>query len=83
MTAGPHMGCADVALQVARVGEDLVAVLTGETAELSVEHFVAEEVGPPGKALAAVLADVLVWLVAVALHHVLVQPRTNTKYSIS
>ena len=74
VAARPHVGRADVALQVAGVREDLVAVLAGEAAELAVHHLVAQEVGAPGEALAAVLAHVLVSLVPVALHHVLVQP---------
>jgi len=79
MAAGAHVGGADVALEVAGIREDLVAVLAREAAELAVEHLVAEEVGAPGEALAAVLAHVLVRLVPVALHHVLVQPDTEGK----
>jgi hypothetical protein len=41
VAAGAHVGGADVALEVAGVGEDLVAVLAGEAAELAVEHLVA------------------------------------------
>ena len=76
VAAGAHVRCADVSLQVAGIREDLVAVFAGKTAELAMEHLVAEKVGSPGKALATVLADVLVRLVSVALHHVLVQPKT-------
>ena len=74
---GAHVVGADVALQVRRVGEDLLAVLAGEAAELAVHRLVAEEVGPPRERLGAVVARVLVRLVAVALHHVLVQSALN------
>ena len=74
VAAGAHVVGADVALQVGGVGEDLVAVLAGEAAELAVHRLVAEQVGPPRERLGAVVARVLVRLVAVALHHVLVQP---------
>ena len=75
-----HVGGPDVALQVARVGEHLVAVLTGEPPELTVNHFVTEEVWSPGKAFIAMFTDILVSLVPVALYHVFVQAenRRNT-----
>ena len=65
---GPNMS-----LQIAGVGEHLVAVFTGESPKLSMYHLVAQEVGPPGEGLVAVVADILVGLVAVAVHHVTVQ----------
>ena len=40
---GPDVRGPDVALQVARVGEHLVAVLTREPPELPVNHFVTEQ----------------------------------------
>ena len=63
----------NVALQIAGVGEHLVAVFAGESPKLSMYHLVAQEVGPPGEGLVAVVADILVGLVAVAVHHVTVQ----------
>ena len=68
--AGADVVGADVPLEVAGVGEDLVAVLAGEAAELAVDHLVPQEVGTPGEGLVAVLALVLVRRVAVTLHHV-------------
>ena len=70
---GPNMRGPDVTLQVARVGEHLVAVLTREPPELSVNHFVTEQVWSPGKTFIAMFADILVSLVPVALYHVFVQ----------
>ena len=68
-----HVGGSDVALQVARVGEHLVAVLTREPSELTVDHFVTEQVWSPGKPFIAMFTDILVSLVPVALYHVFVQ----------
>ena len=78
VAAGANVRGPDVALKVARVREDLVAVLAGEPAELAVDHLVAQEVGPPGEPFAAVLAHVLVGIIAVVVHHVLVQPKYKT-----
>jgi hypothetical protein len=82
VAAGAHVGGADVALQIAWVCEDLVAVLAGEAAELAVDHLVPKEVGAPSEALVAVFAHVLVRLIAVALHHVLVQPEIRVPRGI-
>ena len=73
VASGPHMACANVPLQVARVGENLVAVLTGKSSKLSMDHFVPKKVGPPRKALIAMFTHIFLRLVSVALHHVLVQ----------
>lgn len=62
-----------MALQVARVGEHLVAVLTREPAELTVNHFVPEQVWSPGETFIAMFADIFVSLVPVTLYHVFVQ----------
>ena len=51
MAPGPDVVRPDVTLQVARIGEDLVAVLARESAILAVNHFVPEKVWPPGEAL--------------------------------
>lgn len=48
---GPDVVRPDVTLEVARIGEDLVAVLARESAILAVNHFVPEKVWPPGEAL--------------------------------
>ena len=73
VAAGAHVVGADVALQVRGVREDLLAVLAGEAPELAVHRLVAEEVGPPRERLGTVVTRVLIRLVAVVLHHVLVQ----------
>ena len=81
-----HVGGSDVALEVARVGEHLVAVLTREPSELAVNHFVTEQVWSPGKAFIAMFADILVSLVAVAVYHVFVQAankRNNVRTQFS
>ena len=62
-----------MALQVARVGEHLVAVLTREPAELTVNHFVPEQVWSPSETFIAMFADIFVSLVPVTLYHVFVQ----------
>ena len=67
------MACANVPLQVAWVRENLVAVLTGKSSKLSMDHFVPKKVGPPRKALIAMLTNIFLRLVSVAVHHVLVQ----------
>lgn len=79
VAAGADVVGADVALQVARVGEHLVAVLAGEAAVLAVVHLVAEQVGAPREGLAAVLALVLTVLVAVSLNHVVVKPEKGNQ----
>ena len=63
----------NVTLQVARIGEDLVAVLAWKSAVLAVNHFVSQKVWSPGEALGAVLALVLTAVVTVGLDHVIVQ----------
>ena len=73
VAARAHVAGADVSLQVARVGKHFLTVLAGEPPELAVDHLVAEQVGPPGEALGAVLADVFVGVVPVVLNHVFVQ----------
>ena len=40
VTAGPDVRGSDVPLQVARICEHLVTVLTGKPAELAVDHLV-------------------------------------------
>ena len=86
VAASPHMGGADVALEVARVGEHLIAVLTREPPELPVNHFVTEQVWSPGETFIAVFTDILVSLVPMALYHVFVQAankRNNVRTVIS
>ena len=83
VTPGAHVVGANVALQVRRVREHLLAVFAGKAAELAVHGFVAEEVGPPRERLGAVVARVLVRLVAVALHHVLVQSAGRRDFACS
>ena len=51
MAPGPDVVRPDVTLEVARIGEDLVAVLARKPAVLAVNHFVPEKVWPPGEAL--------------------------------
>ena len=81
VASGPHVAGADVPLKVARVREHLVAVLTREPPELTVNHFVTEQVWSPGKAFIAMFADILVSLVAVAVYHVFVQA-ANKRHNV-
>ena len=73
MASGSHVACPNVPLQVAWVRENLVAVLTGKSSKLSMNHFVPKKVGPPRKALIAMFTHIFLRLVSVAVHHVLVQ----------
>ena len=75
MASSPHVACANVPLQVAWVRENLVAVLTGKSSKLSMDHFVPKKVGPPRKALIAMLTYIFLRLVSVAVHHVFVQSK--------
>ena len=73
VASGSHVACANVPLQVAWVRENLVAVLTGKSSKLSMNHFVPKKVGTPGKSLIAMFTHIFLCLVSVAVHHVLVQ----------
>ena len=73
MTSCSHVRGPDVSLEIARVCEHLVAVLTRKSSKFSVDHFVSKKVRSPCEALIAVFAHIFLCLVSVAVHHVLVQ----------
>ena len=73
VAASPHVARANVPLQVAWVGEHLVAVFAGKSSELSMDHLVPKKVGSPCETLIAMFTHIFISFVSVAVHHVLVQ----------
>ena len=82
MTSCSHVRCPDVSLEIARVCEHLVTVLTREPAELSVHHLVTEKVGSPGKPFIAMLANIFICFISVVLNHVLVKSKTKKNIEV-
>ncbi len=73
MASGANMIGPYVPLQIAWIGENLVAILAGEPPELSVNHLMPEQVRPPCERLRTVVTGVLASGMAVSVHHVLVE----------
>ena len=82
VASSPDMMCSDVSLQVAGIGENLVAVFAGESSVLSMNHFVSKQVGSPCKTFGAVLTLVLTSVVAVDLYHVIIQPEKENEFRL-
>lgn len=72
MRSGSNMVGPDVPLQIAWIREHLVTVLAWEPPVLSMDHFMPQQIRPPGKALRTVFTVVLVRFVSMGFDHMIV-----------
>ena len=75
MAASTYVGGSDMPLQIAWICKYFVAIFTGKSPKLAMNHLVPQKVWPPSKSLAAMFAYILVRLIAMAVHHVFVQSK--------
>lgn len=64
----------DVALQVAGICKDFVAVFAGKSAEFAVDHFMSKQIGAPCETFGAMFTRILTAVVTVSFNHVLIEP---------
>ena len=73
VTSRAHMICSYMTLQIAGIRKHLVTIFARKSAEFSVNHFVAQEIRPPGKSFRAMLARILATVMTMGFDHMIIQ----------
>ena len=77
VTSRAHMICSYMTLQIAGIRKHLVTIFARKSAEFSVNHFVAQEIRPPGKSFRAMLARILATVMTMGFDHMIIQSENS------